>query len=128
MICLTLEEKEALKKQHKKERDGRVRDRIKSVILRDKGWSFREIADALLLTEETIRLHIREYEASKKLPTENGGSHSKLREDQSALLCEHLEKNTQLYVKDIAAYVLSVFGVKYSISGMHSWLKSNGFT
>ncbi|MEM8629460.1 MAG: winged helix-turn-helix domain-containing protein [Chlamydiota bacterium] len=51
-----------------------------------------------------------------------------MREDQSALLCEHLEKNTRLYVKDIAAYVLSVFGVKYSISGMHSWLKSNGFT
>ncbi|MEM8629525.1 MAG: hypothetical protein AAGF04_05625 [Chlamydiota bacterium] len=49
MTYLTLEEKEALKKQHKKGRDGRIPDGIKSVILRDKGWSFLQIADALLL-------------------------------------------------------------------------------
>ena len=40
-------ERENLKKQHKQERDGRIRDRIKAVLLYDKGWSYQQIAEAL---------------------------------------------------------------------------------
>ncbi|MFT5318278.1 MAG: hypothetical protein ACI8RA_001541, partial [Chlamydiales bacterium] len=35
---LTNDERELLKIQHRMERDGRIRDRIKAVLLRDKGW------------------------------------------------------------------------------------------
>jgi transposase len=45
-------ERENLKIQHKKERDKRVCDRIKAVLLFDKGWSFQQIADTLLLSDE----------------------------------------------------------------------------
>jgi hypothetical protein len=38
-IFLTDEERSALQKQHKKERDKRICDRIKAVLLRDKGWA-----------------------------------------------------------------------------------------
>ena len=36
---LTDEERSSLQKQHKKERDGRIRDRIKAVLMRDEGKS-----------------------------------------------------------------------------------------
>ena len=58
---LTDEERFSLQKQHKKERDGRIRDRIKAVLLRDKGWTWMQIAEALLLSEEVLRLHLKEF-------------------------------------------------------------------
>lgn len=61
------EERIFLQKQHKKERDGRIRDRIKAVLLRDKGWTWMQIAEALLLSEEVLRLHLKEFQASRKL-------------------------------------------------------------
>ena len=36
------------------ERDGRIRDRIKAVLLFDKRWSIPAIAEALLLSKEAI--------------------------------------------------------------------------
>ena len=51
-IDLTCEQKAALETQHKTERDGRIRDRIKAVLLYDKGWSCSQIAKALLLSDD----------------------------------------------------------------------------
>lgn len=65
---------------HGNERDRRVCDRIKAVLLYDKGWSYGEIAEALLLSEEAIRKHVRDYQKFNKLETANGGSASKLSE------------------------------------------------
>jgi len=56
---LTDQERTALRNQHKKERDKRVCDRIKAVLLRDKGWTWMQIAEALLLSEEALRKHIQ---------------------------------------------------------------------
>lgn len=71
---LTDEERLSLQRQHKKERDKRICDRIKAVLLRDEGWTWMQISHVLLLSEEVLRLHIREYQDSKKLKPENGGS------------------------------------------------------
>ena len=101
MKFLSENEQELLKAQHRKERDGRIRDRIKAVLLCDKGWSISAIAEALLLSDDAIRHHISEYQASKKLKPENGGSLSKLSLEQSQTLIEHLRMHTYLYVKDI---------------------------
>ena len=120
---LTDKERASLQKQHKKERDKRVCDRIKAVLLRDKGWTWMQIAEALLLSEEVLRLHLKEFQASRKLKPENGGS-----KEQSKLLIQHLQKHTYLYVKDIAAYVQSMWNVSYSVSGMTDWLNRNQFS
>ena len=128
MNFLTDEERASLQQQHKKERDGRVRDRIKAVLLRDKGWTWMQISDALLLSEETLRLHLKEFQASKKLKPENGGSEEKLTSKQSQQLIDHLQTHTYLYVKDIAVYVESMWNISYSISGMTDWLHRNRFS
>lgn len=119
---------ETLRLQHKKERDKRVCDRIKAVLLFDKGWNYQQIAEVLLLTDETIRQHINDYAAMRKLKPENGGSESKLDSEQTQALLERLQKHTYLYTKDIAAYVLGTFGVAYTVAGMTSWLKSHNFS
>ncbi len=88
MNFLNDQDKLELKTRHKQERDGRIRDRIKAVLLYDKGGSIAGIADALLLSEDAIRDHISEYKESKKLKPENGGSAEKLSIEQSKQLTE----------------------------------------
>lgn len=87
-----------------------------------------QIAEALLLSEEALRLHIKEYQDSKKLKPENGGSKEKLSFEQSEKLIDHLQVYTYLYAKDIAAYIEGTYGVSYSISGMFDWLKRHQFS
>lgn len=128
MIFLSDDERARLKIQHKHERDGRIRDRIKAVLLFDKGWSIASIAEALLLSEDAIREHISEYRESKKLKPENGGSTQKLSIQQSSELVAHLRNHTYLYVKDIIAYVQSAWSVTYSVPGMRNWLQRWGFS
>ena len=45
---LSQQERENLKAQHKKERDKRICDRIKAVLLFDQGWDYQKIAHVLL--------------------------------------------------------------------------------
>lgn len=52
---LTPEEKIALEAQHRKERDGRIKDRIKAVLLSSEGWNIPMISQALRIHEETVR-------------------------------------------------------------------------
>jgi len=62
MIFLSDSERTQLIAQHRRERDKRICDRIKAVLLFDKGWSISAIAEALLLSEDAIREHIADYE------------------------------------------------------------------
>lgn len=48
-------ERVKLKIQHKRERDGRIRDRIKAILLHDRGWSPQQIAEALLISDQAVR-------------------------------------------------------------------------
>ncbi len=128
MNFLTNEERIQLKAQHKKERDKRVCDRIKAVLLYDKGWSIPAIAEALLLSDDAIRNHVSEYKESQKLAPESGGSTEKLSAEQSVQLEEHIGCYIYLYVKDIIAHVQSTYGVKYSVAGMRNWLQRHGFS
>ena len=128
MPFLTDEEKARLKAQHKHERDKRICDRIKAVLLYDKGWSFSQIAEALLLSEDAVRHHFNEYKAWNKLKPQSGGSVEKLSTQQSHQLEEHLRCHTYLYVKDIIAHVRTIYTITYSVPGMRNWLKRHGFS
>jgi len=121
-------EREQLRAQHRREHDKRICDRIKAVLLRDKGWSIDAIAEALLLSKDAVYTHIAEYRDSQKLKPENGGSVEKLSTEQSQQLEEHLRHHTYLYVKDIVAYVQSMWPVVYSVPGMRNWLQRHGFS
>lgn len=128
MLLLTDDEKNRLKARHRLERDKRICDRIKAVLLRDKGWSYKQIADALLLSDDAIRNHINDYLETRKLKPENGGSHERLSLEQSLLLQKHLEEHTYLRVKSIVRYVQLTWDVQYTVAGLTQWLKRSGFS
>lgn len=128
MNFLDDEERIKLRRQHKQERDGRIRDRIKAVLLYDAGWSPKQIAEALLISDEAVRNHIDEYKTLNKLKPQSGGSEGKLSDKQSQQLEMHLREHTYLYVKDIVGYVEITFKVKYTVHGMRNWLHRHGFS
>lgn len=128
MQFLSDQERVQLRAQHKPERDGRVRDRIKAVLLADDGWTPQQIAKVLLISDQAVREHIHEYKQSQKLKPQSGGSEEKLAPEQSKRLAAHLEMHTYLYVKDIVAYVETTFKVTYTVAGMRHWLKRHNFS
>jgi len=128
MLNLTDDQRALLKAQHRLERDRRVCDRIKAVLLRDKGWPWKQIADTLLLSEDTIRNHISDYQSFQKLRPKGGGSSEKLSRKQSELLEQHLQEHTYLYVKSIVAYVKFRWSKEYTVEGLTNWLKRHGFS
>jgi len=126
---LTAEARQDLLVRHKRERDGRVKDRIKAVLLRDEGMSFAEIARVLFLSDEGVRQQIDDFlKQNAKLQPQNGGSQSLLSDEQSQKLEAHLNEKLYMRTCDIVEYVLATFGLHYSASGMTKWLKQNGFT
>ena len=82
-IPLTEEQKIKLETQHRKERIGKVRDRIKAILLSSEGWTQPQIAQALRIHETTVATHIQEYLNKNKLKNESGGSSSKLTAEQT---------------------------------------------
>jgi transposase len=128
MLFLTDQERTQLKVQHKRERDKRICDRIKAVLLSDEGWTPQQIAKVLLISDQAVREHVQEYRESNKLKPESGGSEEKLSEEQSKRLMAHLEEYTYLYVKDIVAYVETTFKIAYTVAGMRHWLKRHNFS
>jgi transposase len=128
MNFLSDQQRIQLKIEHKRERDGRIRDRIKAVLLTDDGWTPQQIAKVLLISDQAVREHVHEYEVFNKLKPESGGSEEKLTEKQSKQLVTHLEMHTYLYVKDIVAYVAVTFNVSYSVPGMRHWLRRHNFS
>jgi transposase len=128
MNFLTDSERDQLKLQHKRERDKRVCDRIKAILLYDDRWSPQQIAKVLLITDQAVRNHIEDYKVSKKLNPESGGSEEKLSKEQSKKLEAHLQEHTYLYIKDIIAYVQTTFGIAYTVPGLRSWLQRHAFS
>ena len=125
---LSNSEVEDLKTAHRSERSRKKPDRIKAVLLSNQGWSYSRIAEALLLDEETISTHVKEYKKSKKLTLASGGSSSKLSEMQTNELLQHLEVKTYTKVSEICAYVKVKYNVSYSTGGMTNFLHNNNFS
>lgn len=127
-INLTEMQKFYLEQQHKVEPNSDISDRIKAVLLSNRGWTYKHIGEALLIHETTVSNHINEYLGTQKLSNASGGSDSKLNETQTHELISHLEKNTYPSTKEIIIYVELVYGIKYSQQGMYDWLINHKFS
>ena len=109
-IILTPQQKLQLEEMHDSTRDGRVRDRIKAVLLASEGWSQAMISQALRIHESTVARHLSDYVLFEKLKPENGGSQSKLSATQTIHLIEHVTDNTYFHTHQIVTYVKETFG------------------
>jgi transposase len=127
-VNLTPEQKVDLEALHDRSRDGRVRDRIKAVLLRSEGWSTSMIAQALRLHETSIIRHVDDYLSKEKLKPENGGSVSYLSAEQTSQVVEHLSIHTYRYSYEIVEYIWQTHRIRFSISGLNKWLHQQGFS
>ena len=127
-IKLSVEIKKTLEARHRVERDGRVRDRIKAVLLKSEGWTNSAIAQALRISIDTVGQHLQDWRAAEKLKPENGGSTGKLNATQTAALDQHLQATLYTQVSEICGYVAKTWQVFYTVSGMTKWLKTHQFS
>jgi len=121
-------QKSDLETRHRRERNGKIRDRIKAVLLHSEGWSQKDIAQALRIDKSTVCEHLSEYRENEKLEIQSGGSVSKLDEAQSKELELHLEENTYATAKEIVSYIKKKYGISYTAEGIHAWLARYEFS
>jgi transposase len=115
---------------HRKEKDKRLADRIKAIILLDNGMKYEEIAKVLFLNDSTIRrfewiFYHKGIEAILSL--NYNGRPFKLVESQISELKQHLSDTTYLNVKSIIEYVKRKYNVEYTKSGMKFLLHALDF-
>ncbi len=130
-FTLSQEEISSLKIAHRTAKKKREADRIKAIILLGKGWTIREVAEALLLDDETIRNYLNRYKnggLKALLNDSQKGYGGKLSKSVIEQLDNHLNKNTYVRTQEIVSYVTKQFKVKYSISGMTDLLHRLGYT
>lgn len=126
-IQLSDQQKRDLEQRHRVERDGRVRDRIKAVLLKSEGWSNEAIAQALRIHPDTVAEHLHTWLKANSLKPGNGGSVSKLTGQQTRALDAHVHAQCYTKVIDLCRFVAQTFKVSYTVSGMTKWLHEHGF-
>lgn len=126
-IVLTADQKEALETRHKKSCGKRESDRIKAVLLRDENWSTPMISQALRIHETSVVRYIDDYLTNEKLTVNSGGSEGYLNPKRTKELKSHIENNLYHHNHQIVTYVKEKWSVTFTISGMHKWLRRNGF-
>ena len=125
---LTSSQRVSIEQAHRIERDRKIGDRMKAVLWADKGQSPKQISELLMVDEQTVRRHIKDYLDNDKLGGGSGGSQGKLDEGQSTWLKELLAACDISTAAEAAEKARGLFGVKFSFSGMTGWLKAHGFS
>jgi len=120
----------SLKALHKKA-DKKQRDKIKAILMLNKGYEYGEIAEILLIDYTTVWRWYETYitgGTTELLKDFYLGGTCKLTEIQLTQLTEHLECTMYLTAKEICAYVKKAFKVKYTPKGLTSLLHQLKFT
>jgi transposase len=120
-----------LRAAHRRCGDKRAAYRLNAVILLGSGWSVKEVSEALLIDEGTLRGYIKRYQkggAERLLKDEYRGGLSYLSDPQKRELEAHLCAHTYPCTRDIIRYIEQCFGVRYSISGVTDLLHEMGFS
>ena len=128
---LTKEQREELLSELRLERNRKFADRIRVILLLDKGKPAIKIAEYLFLDESTVRNYEKRYKEGglEKLVNDYymGRSSYLSSEEQSKLIVE-LESKVYLTTKSIIFYVSKEFGVIYTVGGMTRLLHKLGFS
>jgi transposase len=128
---LTSDQIKSFERMHRVEKRKQPSDKIKAILLLNRGFSHTEVASILLIDMTTVwRWHqIYAEKGLDGLLQDNycGGS-CKLSDAQLADLNEHLENHVYMTAKEICVFVKKTFKVKYTSKGMTSLLHQLDFT
>ena len=118
------------KKKHKESKGKRDADRIKAILLLNKGYDYVQTAEILLMDEDSIRRWHNEYEAGGieyLLQDRYKGGETKLSMEQRQELTAHLDEQICLTSKEVCQYVKERYCVEYTAKGMTDLLHRLGF-
>ena len=119
-----------LKEAHGAAQEKRHADKIKTILLLNEGWSYEEIAQALLLDDSTPRRYWKIWERKGLdglVENHYEGRDSNLTEEECAELKSELQQVIYPNAKAVVAYVDKTFGVKYTPQGLTHLLHRLGF-
>jgi len=127
---LSADQIRALKWMHKTS-DRKKADKIKAILLLNRGFTHEEVAEILLLDDSTIRRWFAIFESEgidSLLKYNYVGSDGKLTTKQLTALSRHLEDTVYQTTKEICNYVFNKYGVNYSTKGITNMLHRLGFS
>ena len=125
--------KNFLDKNHRKELEAELSrergrkhaDRIRVILLLDKGWTYAKIAEALFLNEDSIGNYRRRYKEGgleELLNDDYKGSAPRLCLDDQMKLSLHLQANIYLCAGSIADYIKRTFKISYKVPALTALL------
>lgn len=126
---LNKEQVKELRIAHNAERNRNAAYKINAVILLGTGWRLKDVKEALLLDDETLRSYVTKYQTGgieTLLQTNYSGKPAHLDEKQLRKLRKELDTNIYLTTGAIIGYLIREFGVEYSPSGMRDLLHREG--
>ena len=128
---LTAQERIELVKLEKRMPHKGVAIRIRIILALDLGYTAKEIAEILLLDEDTITKWKKLYEQSSSvsdwLGTKNNGWHGRLSKEQEAMVEKHVENEIMTDCLQVVTYIQNTFGISYTIDGASKLLHRLGF-
>jgi len=130
MLKLTPQEREEIRQMHRSCRERKYADKLKALLLLDKGFSCVDVGEMLLLDDDTIRKYREQYlnlGAESLLQDNNRGRASYLNSKQLELLNQELESNTYADSKGITVWISTHFNITYTPSGITALLNRMGF-
>lgn len=119
-----------LRAAHRAERNRNAAYRINAVILLGTGWRLRQVKEALLIDDETLRSYIEKYRSGgikELIATNYQGRNNLLSDAQHEILKEELESKIYLTTHAVIEYVKNAFDVEYTPSGMRDLLHRLGY-
>ena len=128
---LTAEQKKELLSELHREKNRKYADRIRIILLLDKGEPISQIAKYFYLTDNSVRNYKNRYIEDGLegllIDYQIGRSSYLSQEEQQKLV---LELKSKIYptTKAIISYVKKEFGIVYTIGGMTSLLHQLGFS
>ena len=129
-IKLSQEEKITIKQLHRNCKQRKHADKLKAILLLDKGHSCVQVGEILLLDDDTIRTYRNSYlnqGAASLLIDDNKARKSLLTTEQLKTLEKHLCENTYMDSKGIVSWIEKQFSICYSTTGINTLIKRLGF-
>lgn len=128
---LTARERKELLKLEKRIPHKGVSTRIKIILGLDLGYSAKEVAEILLLDEDTITKWKKLYEKSRYLSDwlgdKNNGYQGRLTKEQEQMVEKFVEKEVITDCQQVMTYINNTFEINYSIDGVGKLLHRLGF-
>ena len=111
---LSPEEVLELRAAHRAERNRNESYKINAVILLGTGWKLKDVKEALLLDDETLRSYVKKYQSGGikgLLETHYFGRQARLTKKQSKMLCDELDTHIYLTTSEVIHYVKNTFSI-----------------